>query len=311
MPAFLKKKKEQGKVRRRGVISPSLWLFYLGLISMSLTGVTFSRYSTVVRGTISVKVADSYQVTFLDDSGEEMASCRVYDGQQLSEGDIPEGSNSRLTEDSGISLMALDEESEEDTGQETIIYKKFLGWSLDGETIVDPADITVDGDLCFYAVYEFIEKAVTKATPSNAAVNNQAPQTPGTNPNANQAAGAVPETVPGTTPETVPGTTPETVPGTVPDAAPGTGETPGTGGTGDGTSSDPSGSGNTGTPGTPETGSTGAAGQGETAGSDKTTPGDGAGSTNGTGSTDGTGSGSGDSKEHVIIASSSNATRKD
>lgn len=226
MPGFMKKKKQR-KVRHRSAIPPSLWLFYLGLISMSLTGVTFSRYSTVVQGTISVIVADSYQVTFFDDTGEEMSSCRVYEGQQLHETDIPEGSDSILTEDGNPVVMELGTDSEADMGLETVIYKKFLGWSLDGETIVEPAKITVDGELCFYAVYEHIEKIIEKATPSNAVETAPMPQpqTP--------AQTQPPETKPDSGPATV--TVPETVPEAMPEINGEIGnetvsETPGTGG---------------------------------------------------------------------------------
>lgn len=185
MPAFLKKKK-QGKVHRRSAFSPSLWLFYLGLLSMSLTGVTFSRYVTVVHGTISVQVADSYQVIFLDD-GATVASYRIYEGQQLHDADIPEGNGS-----DDMESLILDADSIEDAGAETIEYRIFLGWSLDGETIVDPAEIEVSGDLCFHAVYEVVKKTIATATPSNAAAAETLPQAP----NSNQSAAAPPPAIP-------------------------------------------------------------------------------------------------------------------
>lgn len=202
MSAFLKKKKAPGKKRSHGVISPSLWLFYLGLLSMSLTGVTFSKYSTVVRGTISVKVASSAMATFLDDTGEKLAALRVYEGQSISEADIPAGSDSITTENSGVALMALDAETVEDSSTEILICKKFLGWSLDGETIVDPTEIEVTEDLYFIAVYEITEKTVVKATPSNAAKTPAVPPTEAPPPETGSMAGTetVPETK--TTPET-------------------------------------------------------------------------------------------------------------
>lgn len=218
MPAFWKKKKGPGKKRSHGVISPSLWLFYLGLLSMSLTGVTFSKYSTVVRGTISVKVASSAMATFLDDTGEELAALRVYEGQSISESDIPAGSDSITTENSGVALMALDAEAVEDSGTEILICKKFLGWSLDGETVVDPMEIEVTEDLYFIAVYEITEKTVVKGTPSNAVKTPAVPPTeappPVTTPSVEPPAET--DAVPGTetAPETVitagTGTVPET-----------------------------------------------------------------------------------------------------
>lgn len=180
MPAFWKSEKERKRRRpdHRG-LPPTLWLFYLGVLSMSLTGLTFSRYSTVIRGTISVKVADSYQAKFLDDHGEELASCRVYDGQRLAEEDVPEGNDCIETGDGSVALLALTDYSEEDSGQEILITKRFLGWSLDGETVIDPTEIIVNGNLSFYAVYDITTERVRKATPSNATPSNATPPSAG------------------------------------------------------------------------------------------------------------------------------------
>lgn len=176
MPAFWKseKKRKRKQTDLRG-LPPTLWLFYLGVLSMSLTGLTFSRYSTVIRGTISVKVADAYQAKFLDDNGEELASRRVYDGQRLAEEEVPEGNDCVETGGGGIAVLALPDRSEEDGGRDIIITKRFLGWSLDGETVIDPTEIIVNGDLRFYAVYDITEEWVRKATPSNATPSNATP----------------------------------------------------------------------------------------------------------------------------------------
>ncbi len=49
--------------------SLNAWLLYFGIASMGLTGVTFSKYSTTITGTITVQVAQSFTVTYLDDNG--------------------------------------------------------------------------------------------------------------------------------------------------------------------------------------------------------------------------------------------------
>ena len=80
--SFRKKCKKTSHQPHKVRLPLTLWLFYLGILSMSLTGVTFSKYSTIIHGTISVQVADSYNVTFLDEDGiTELASSRVFEGQ--------------------------------------------------------------------------------------------------------------------------------------------------------------------------------------------------------------------------------------
>lgn len=170
---FNKKREEQSQQTTKRRLPLTLWFFYLGILSMALTGVTFSRYSTVVRGTVSVQVADSFPVIFMDADGEtEIATTRVYEGQQI-----------KHTPDMyGVEAVLFD--ARMDTGDfifsdEDTVYRTFLGWSLDGETIVDPTDIPVDQDLIFIAVYEILPEAPvatpSDATPSDATPSNATP----------------------------------------------------------------------------------------------------------------------------------------
>lgn len=152
----------------------TLWLFYAGMITMSLTGVTFSRYSTVVHGTISVEVAASYTATYMDADGEtEIARTRVYEGQSIEE--VPDLNVSEAMLFSANLDMDVGDYiySDEDT-----VYRTFVGWSLDGETVVDPRTVEVDQDLVFIAVYEVLPEPLPDATPSDATPADAEPATP-------------------------------------------------------------------------------------------------------------------------------------
>lgn len=168
MPVLHRKKhdKSQGQPQKKR-LPLSLWLFYMGILCMSLTGVTFSRYSTVVHGTISVQVAEAYQATFLDADGvTEVAAARVYEGQKLTEAPDLNVCEAMLYDDS--SMVSSDYIfSDEDT-----VYRVFLGWSLDGEHVIDPTEIEIDQDITFIAVYEILPDPVELATPSNATPSN-------------------------------------------------------------------------------------------------------------------------------------------
>lgn len=164
MPDLYKKKhdisQEQPPKKR---LPLTLWLFYMGILCMSLTGVTFSKYSTVVHGTISVQVAAANTATFLDADGvTEVARFRVYEGQQLTE--VPDlNVCEAMLYDEGSMTSSDYIFSDEDT-----VYRVFLGWSLDGETVIDPMEIEIDQDLVFIAVYEILPEPVELASPSNA-----------------------------------------------------------------------------------------------------------------------------------------------
>lgn len=171
MPDLFHKKHDKSQQQPQKKRLPlTLWLFYMGILCMSLTGVTFSKYSTVVHGTISVQVAASYRATFLDADGEtEVASTRVYEGQQLS--DVP---NLNVCE-----AMLYDDNSMASSdyifSDEDTVYRVFLGWSLDGETVIDPTEITIDQDITFIAVYEILPDPVELASPSNATPSDATP----------------------------------------------------------------------------------------------------------------------------------------
>ena len=138
--SFKKKWEKTSHQTRKMRLPLTLWLFYIGILSMSLTGVTFSKYSTIIHGTISVQVADSYNVTFLDADGvTELASVRVYDGQNIEN-----------APDMGGEAVILCSEDELINDLEPI----FIGWSLDGEIILDLADLVVDREMQLIAVYE-------------------------------------------------------------------------------------------------------------------------------------------------------------
>lgn len=158
MAAFWKKKNHDAqKNAKKDRLPLSLWMFYIGLVSMSLTSVTFSKYSTVIHGTISVQVADSYTALFLDDDGSELAATRVYEGQTISSSAVPEAGDTSQTSGRSRMVRSFALASDSDASEPEVI-KRFLGWSLDGETIVDPTEILIDQDTCFYAVYEIVER---------------------------------------------------------------------------------------------------------------------------------------------------------
>ena len=171
MPDFYKKKHDESQEQPQKKRLPlTLWLFYLGILCMSLTGVTFSRYSTVVHGTISVQVAATYKVAFLDMDGvTEVAASRVYEGQRL-----------RAVPDLNVCEAVLYDEgsmagSEYIFSDEDTVYRVFLGWSLDGETVMDPMDMEIDQDIAFIAVYEILPDPVTLASPSDATPSDAMP----------------------------------------------------------------------------------------------------------------------------------------
>ena len=56
---------KQADSNRKRRHSLNAWLLYFGIASMGLTGVTFSKYSTTITGTITVQVAQAFTVTFL------------------------------------------------------------------------------------------------------------------------------------------------------------------------------------------------------------------------------------------------------
>lgn len=168
MPELFGKKHDKSSDQPKKKRLPlTLWFFYMGILCMSLTGVTFSKYSTVVHGTISVQVAASYQATFLDADGvTEVAAARVYEGQQLT--DVPDlNVCGAILYDEGNMSSSDYIFSDEDT-----VYRVFLGWSLDGENVIDPTDIVIDQDITFIAVYEILPEPVGLASPSNATPSN-------------------------------------------------------------------------------------------------------------------------------------------
>lgn len=143
--------------------SLNAWLLYFGIASMGLTGVTFSKYSTTITGTITVQVAQSFALTYLDDNGVELGESVVYEGQCATE--VPEIPEHEVTDSVPLvgtfSLLSLDDDSDAE------IHRVFLGWTLDGESLVDPTEIVVDQDLVFVAVYEYTqEPAPEAASPS-------------------------------------------------------------------------------------------------------------------------------------------------
>lgn len=168
MPGLFKKKHEKSNDQPKKKRLPlTLWFFYMGILCMSLTGVTFSKYSTVVHGTISVQVAASRCVMFLDADGvTEVATTRVYEGQQLTE--VPDlNVCEAMLYDEGSMSSSDYIFSDEDT-----VYRVFLGWSLDGENVIDPTDMVIDQDITFIAVYEILPEPVELASPSNATPSN-------------------------------------------------------------------------------------------------------------------------------------------
>ncbi len=171
MPDLYRKKHEEPRRQPQKKRLPlTLWLFYLGILCMSLTGVTFSRYSTVVHGTISVQVAAAYQAVFLDEDGAtEVASFQVYEGQRLLGAPDLNVCEAMLYDDS---LMASGDYiySDEDT-----VYRVFLGWSLDGVNVIDPTKIEIDQDIAFIAVYEILPDPSDLATPSDATPSDATP----------------------------------------------------------------------------------------------------------------------------------------
>lgn len=168
MPGLFRKKHDKSNDQPKKKRLPlTLWFFYMGILCMSLTGVTFSKYSTVVHGTISVQVAASALATFLDADGvTEVATTRVYEGQQLTE--VPDlNVCEAMLYDEGSMSSSDYIFSDEDT-----VYRVFLGWSLDGENVIDPTDIVIDQDITFIAVYEILPEPVELASPSNATPSN-------------------------------------------------------------------------------------------------------------------------------------------
>lgn len=168
MPGLFRKKHEKSSDQPKKKRLPlTLWFFYMGILCMSLTGVTFSKYSTVVHGTISVQVADSALATFLDADGvTEIATTRVYEGQQLTE--VPDlNVCEAMLYDEGSMSSSDYIFSDEDT-----VYRVFLGWSLDGENVIDPTEMIIDQDITFIAVYEILPEPVEMASPSNASPSN-------------------------------------------------------------------------------------------------------------------------------------------
>ncbi len=164
MPVLYKKKHDRPQEQPPKKRLPlTLWLFYMGILCMSLTGVTFSKYSTVVRGTISVQVASAYNVAFMDADGETtVATARVYEGQRLSDAPDLNVCEAMLYDESSMTSSDYIF-SDEDT-----VYRVFLGWSLDGETVIDPTEMEIDQDITFIAVYEILPEPVELASPSNA-----------------------------------------------------------------------------------------------------------------------------------------------
>ena len=117
------------------------WLLYFGIASMGLTGVTFSKYSTTITGTITVQVAQAFTVTFLDDNMKDvLGESHVYEGQHITE--VPERPEQELVDSvpmfGQFAVLSLDDDH--DSG---IYYRKFLGWILDEEVIKDPTEIVV------------------------------------------------------------------------------------------------------------------------------------------------------------------------
>lgn len=168
MPGLFRKKHDKSNDQPKKKRLPlTLWFFYMGILCMSLTGVTFSKYSTVVHGTISVQVAASALATFLDADGvTEVATTRVYEGQQLTE--VPDlNVCEAMLYDEGSMSSSDYIFSDEDT-----VYRVFLGWSLDGENVIDPTDMVIDQDITFIAVYEILPEPVELASPSNATPSN-------------------------------------------------------------------------------------------------------------------------------------------
>lgn len=148
-----------------------LWAFYLGLLSLGMSSLTFSRYSTTVTGTISAQVADSYVLTFMDADGTtELAATRVYEGQPVSGEPDMYGSEAMLFSDNLNMDVGDFIYSDEDT-----VYRVFEGWSLDGENIIDLDTLVVDRDMVLIAVYRISPEPVETASPSNASPSDATP----------------------------------------------------------------------------------------------------------------------------------------
>ena len=167
---------KQADSNRKRRHSLNAWLLYFGIASMGLTGVTFSKYSTTITGTITVQVAQAFTVTFLGYEKDEtekkvLLEGLVYEGQYITE--VPEMPDREVVD----SLPLLDQFavfSLEDSTEAVIYYRDFLGWNLDGEPIDDPTKIVVDRNLEFEAVYSYTQEpadevpVLTAASPSEA-----------------------------------------------------------------------------------------------------------------------------------------------
>lgn len=169
-------KKEKQTANRRSSAKRAplyLWLFYLGLLCLSMTGVTFSRYFTTITGTISVQVADSYLVTFLDaDEKTVLDTVRVYEGQRIT----------RTPDMSGAEAMLFSDNLDMDVGDaiysdEDTVYRVFAGWKLQGGTggLINPYDLEIHQDVTLVAVYDISPEPPLTATPANATPSDATP----------------------------------------------------------------------------------------------------------------------------------------
>lgn len=150
-----------------------LWFFYLGLLCLSMTGVTFSRYFTTITGTISVQVADSYLVTILDaDETTVLDTTRVYEGQKIASTPDMNGAEAMLFSDNLDMDVGDAIYSDEDT-----VYRVFAGWKLQGGTddIINPFELEIHQDVTLIAVYEILPEPPLTATPSNATPSDATP----------------------------------------------------------------------------------------------------------------------------------------
>ena len=167
--------RKQADSNRKRRHSLNAWLLYLGIASMGLSGVTFSKYSTTITGTITVQVAQSFSTVFLDGDDNVLGESLVYEGQYVTE--VPECPEREVTDSvplvGQLSVLALDDNSDAD------IYRVFLGWTLDGETLVDPTEIEVYEDLKFVAVYEYTQELAPEAASPSEAEKVEAGTVPG------------------------------------------------------------------------------------------------------------------------------------
>lgn len=150
-----------------------LWFFYLGLLCLSMTGVTFSRYFTTITGTISVQVADSYVVTFLDaDEITVLDRVRVYEGQRITSTPDMSGAEAMLFSDNLDMDVGDAIYSDEDT-----VYRVFAGWKLQGGTggIINPYELEIHQDVTLVAVYDISPEPPLTATPANATPSDATP----------------------------------------------------------------------------------------------------------------------------------------